>query len=360
MMQKPQSQTARWVQAARQNAVPLFGIVTLFLLAFVVGRPPNVARSGAQRVRLGYFANVTHAPAVIGVGQGRFQQALGSQVTLDAKVFNAGPEAMEALLAGEIDVSYVGPGPAANTFLKSNGRALKIIAGACSGGAALVARQGINITAIHDLEGRRVAVPQIGGTQDISLRHFLAQQNMRGTEKGGSVEILPVKNADMLTLFLRNELDAAWVPEPWASRLIHDAQATLVLDERDLWPNHKVTTTVVVARRAFLEQHPQEVQQILAAHLQTLDWMQLHGDEAQTAMNQELKRLTGKSLSASVLREAWQRCDFTADPNPASIAAFMQAQFEGGYLSRTVDVAQLLDTHLLQIAALPASQTTKK
>ena len=359
-MQQPQSQTGQWLHSARQNAVPLFGIVTLFLLAFVIGRPPDVARSGARRVRLGYFANVTHAPAVIGVGHGAFQQALGNQVSLDAKVFNAGPEAMEALLAGEIDVSYVGPGPAANTFLKSNGRALKIIAGACSGGAALIARQGTNITSVQDLQGRRVAVPQIGGTQDISLRHFLAQKGLRGTEKGGTVEILPVKNADMLTLFLRNELDAAWVPEPWAARLIHDAHATLVLDERDLWPDHKVTTTVVVARRAFLEQHPQDVQQILAAHLQTLAWMQTHGDEAQADTNKELKRLTGKALSAAVLREAWHRCDFTADPNPASIAAFMQAQFEAGYLPRTVDAAQLLDTRLLQIAALPINQTTRK
>lgn len=357
--QKPQSQTGQWIQTARQNAVPLFGIVTLFLLAFVVGRPPDVPLSGAERVRLGYFANVTHAPAVLGVGRGTFQQALGSQIALDAKVFNAGPEAMEALLAGEIDVSYVGPGPAVNTFLKSNGRALKIIAGACSGGAALIAREGTNVTSVRDLEGKRVAVPQIGGTQDISLRHFLALQGLRGAEKGGTVQILPVKNADMLTLFLRGELDAAWVPEPWASRLIADAHATLVLDERDLWPDHKVTTTVVVARRAYLEQHPQEVQKLLAAHLQTLSWMQTHPDEAQADTNKELKRLTGKALAPAVLREAWHRCDFTADPNPTSIAAFMQAQFEAGYLPRTVDVAQLLDTRLLQIAALPTNEKRK-
>jgi NitT/TauT family transport system substrate-binding protein len=340
-----------WIQAARSNAMPLFGIVTLFLLAFVVGRPPDVPRSGAQRLRLGYFANVTHAPAVLGVGRGTFQQALGRQISLDPKIFNAGPEAMEALLAGEIDVCYVGPGPAINTFLKSNGTKLKIIAGACSGGAVLVARDGVHIANVRDLEGKRVAIPQIGGTQDISLRHFLALQGLRGTEKGGSVPILAVKNADMLTLFKRGELDAAWVPEPWGARLIHDGKASLVLDERDLWPDHKVTTTVVVARRAYLDQHPQEVQKLLAAHLQILTWMRQHAEEAQNGVNSELKRLSGKRLSDVVLREAWGRCDFTADPNPVSIAAIMQAQVEGGYLPRAVNVAQLLDTHLLGQAA---------
>lgn len=349
--QHMQNSMQRTTDSLRQNIMPLIGIVSLFLLAFVIGRPPDVPHSGAQRLRLGYFANVTHAPALLGVGQGRFQKALGRQATLDARVFNAGPEAMEALLAVEIDVCYVGPGPAANTYLKSGGRALKIIAGVCSGGAALVARNGLDIKTVRDLEGRRVAIPQIGGTQDISLRHFLALQGLRGTEKGGTVSILPVRSPDMLTLFLRNELDAAWVPEPWAARLIHDGKAHLVLDERDLWPDHQVTTTVIVARRAYLEQHPAEVQALLSAHLETLAWMQQYPDDAQADTNKELKRLMGKPLSAIVLQEAWQRCDFTADPNPASIAAFIQAQFETGYLPHTVDVALLLDTRLLQQVA---------
>ncbi len=340
----------RFWQQVRRNASPIFGVVTLFLLAFVFGKPPEVAVSGAQQVRLGYFANVTHAPAVLGVASGDFQSALGRPglVTLEPKVFNAGPEAMEALLAGAIDICYVGPAPAANTYLKSHGEALRIVAGACSGGAALVARQGLSITTVHDLEGHRVAIPQIGGTQDISLRHFLAEQKLYGTEKGGTVTILAVKNADMLALFKRNELDAAWVPEPWAARLIHDANATLVLDERDLWPDRKVTSTVVVVRRTYLEQHPGEVSHLLAAHIQKLDWMQQHPVEAQGDMNRELKHLTGKSLSAAVLAEAWKRCDFTADPNPQSIRAFIQAQYDAGYLPMLVDVNQLLDTRLLQ------------
>lgn len=338
----------------RKNAVPICGLLVLFLLAFVLGRPPRGTVSGAQQVRLGYFANVTHAPAVLGVARGDFQKALGpsGSLTLEPKVFNAGPEAMEALLAGAIDICYVGPAPAANTYLKSHGEALRIVAGACSGGAALVARKGLSITTVRDLEGHRVAVPQIGGTQDISLRHFLAEQKLYGTEKGGTVTILAVKNADMLALFKQNELDAAWVPEPWASRLIHDAKATLVLDERDLWPGRRVTTTVLVVRRIYLEQHPAEVSRLLAAHVQELDWMQQHPTEAQADMNRELEHLTTKSLSAAVLADAWKRCDFTADPNPQSIRAFVQAQYDAGYLPMLVDVNQLLDTRILQQLSL--------
>jgi NitT/TauT family transport system substrate-binding protein len=330
-------------------------------LGFLVLRNPNPGGTGSnapqgnEALRLAYFPNVTHAPALIGVARGDIQTALG-KTRLETKVVNAGPEAMEALLAGEIDVAYVGPSPAINTYLKSGGTALRLLAGACSGGAALVARGDTQIRSIRDLDGRRVAVPQLGGTQDVSCRHFLAANGLRPKEKGGTVEVLPVKNPDILALFKQKQIDAAWVPEPWASRLVKDTGARIVVDERDLWPEHKFTTTVVVARTAYLQSHPDEVKALLGAHVRVTDWLGTHPDEGMILVNGELERLTGKKLDSDVLKNAWQRVTFTTDPNQPSIEAFVQAAADAGYLKGERAIAGLFDHKPLEAARQYASR----
>jgi NitT/TauT family transport system substrate-binding protein len=322
------------------------GVVTLGVLALNPGAQISRAAESREKLRLAYFPNITHAPALVAVARGDFQRYLGP-VALETKVVNAGPEAMQALLAGEIDIAYVGPSPAINTYLKSGRRALKVIAGACSGGAALVARSGTNITRVRDLDGKRVGVPQLGGTQDVSCRHFLAQAGLFPREKGGTVEIIPAKNPDILALFLRKQLDAAWVPEPWAARLVKEAGARLVVDERQLWPDGQFTTTVVVVRTAFLKAHPERVAALLRAHLQVTDWLRQHPDEGQQTVNAELKRLTGKALPADVLQAAWNRVAFTSEPNQSSIEAFARAAAEAGYLAKQdVDIAGLFEDSL--------------
>src|SRR5579871_1638214 len=204
-------------------ALSLAGLTNLAAGCTPSGSAHNA--SGKPVLRLAYFPNVTHAPALAGVARGDFQQALGDKAALETRVVNAGPEAMEALLANAIDVSYVGPSPAINTYLKSQGRVLRLLAGACSGGASLVASADTPIHSIKDLDGKSVAVPQFGGTQDVSCRHFLAASGLRPKDKGGSVDLQEIKNPDILALFKQKQLDAAWVPEPWAARLIADARS---------------------------------------------------------------------------------------------------------------------------------------
>jgi NitT/TauT family transport system substrate-binding protein len=347
-------------------ALPVVGLAVLAAVAFGFGHQKKDAGpvGATERLRLGYFPNVTHAPAIAGVERGKFQEALGASVALDPKVFNAGPEEMEALLAGEIDLGYVGPSPAINTFLKSNGKALRVLAGACSGGAALVARGDTTIRSIQDLDGKRLAVPQLGGTQDVSARHFLAEKGLRPKEKGGTVQVMPVKNPDTLALFKQRQIDAAWVPEPWASRLIAETGARLVVDERDLWPDRKFTTTVVVGRTAYVDQHPGEVTALLQAHLKSVEWLTRNPDAGRKSVNAELKRLTGKQLPEAILTAAWERVEFTSDPNEPSVAAFVRYAAAAGYLpEQGVAVASLFDLkplaearRTLQSARLPAGQ----
>ena len=286
---------------------------------------------GTVTVRLAYFPNLTHAPALVGVAEGMWQRELGSD-RLETKVVNAGSEAMEALLAGVLDFSYVGPSPAINTYIKTNGKALKIIAGACDGGASLVARSDLAIGSIRDLDGKRLAVPQLGGTQDVSARHFLAQAGLKTREMGGSVEIIPVKNGDMLALFRTKQIDAAWVPEPWAARFESEVGAKLVVDERDLWDGASFPTTVLVVRSAFAAKYPRLVEAALRAHNRAVALLQVDPRRGKEISNEQIERLTGKKIPPAILDAAWGRLQFVKAVSLKALNAQAESAVEAGYL----------------------------
>ncbi len=271
------------------------------------------------KVRLAFFPNVTHGVALVGTGNGAFARSLGA---IEELTFNAGPAEIEALFAGQVDIGYIGPGPAINGFLKSRGKALRIIAGASSGGAGLVVRADSGITDVKGLVGKRVASPQTGGTQDISLRHAMQQAGLESTDRGGNVIVLPTANPDTLTLFKKKELDAAWVPEPWIARLVKEGNGKVLIDERDLWPGKKFATTVVIAREEFAKGHPELVAAFLKAHVQTVEWIQNHPDDAKRLIGARIKALTQKSIPEDVLSAALSRTDFTTDPLSETVLTF--------------------------------------
>lgn len=281
-------------------------------------------------VRLAFFPNVTHAVALVGVKSGAFQKALGS-VKLETQTFTAGPSEIEALFGDQVDIGYIGPGPAINGFLKSKGRALRIIAGASSGGAALVVRKNAGITEVKSLAGKKVAVPQTGGTQDISLRHAMQQAGLNSADKGGTVTVLSLAPADILPSFIKGELDAAWVPEPWVSRLISEGNGELLIDERTLWPDKKFATTVVIARTAFLQSHPDLVQKFLEAHVETVATMQQNPESARKTVGDQIQEVTGKAVPDALLKDALARTDITYDPVRASVQTFADYSQALGY-----------------------------
>ena len=301
------------------------------------GCRPSEPESGAKSVRLAYFPNVTHAAALVGTGRGTFASALESGIELKELVFNAGPTEIEALFGDQVDIGYIGPGPALNGFLKSRGKALKIIAGASSGGASLVVRADSGITEIKGLAAKRVASPQTGGTQDISLRHALSAAGLASTDKGGNVTLLPTANADTLTLFIKKELDAAWAPEPWVARLVKEAGGKILVDERNEWPNRKFATTVVIARTKFLERNPDLVRRFIAAHLDVLDWMNENPDETRRIIGERIKALTKKAIPEDVLKDALSRTDFTHDPLRGTVLTFADWARELGFQRESRD-----------------------
>jgi NitT/TauT family transport system substrate-binding protein len=273
-------------------------------------------------LRLGYFPNITHAPALIGVQDGLFADALGPAVDLKLSTYNAGTEAVEALSTGSIDATFIGPNPAINGYAASlgddEGGVLRIVAGTTSGGASLVV--GPDITSPEDLAGKTLATPSLGNTQDVALRAWLKEQGYETDETGGGdVKITPQENADTLTTFQEGSIDGAWVPEPWATRLVDEGGGHVLVNEADLWPDGKFVTTHLVVRTEYLKEHPANVRALISGLLDSIDEANGNTEAAQEAANAGIEAVTTKRLDPEVIAGAWKNLTFTPDPVASSL-----------------------------------------
>ena len=298
-------------------------------------------RGPAAELRLGYLPNVTHAAALIGVRNGLFAAELGTATRLTTQAFNDGTEEVGALLGGSLDIAFVGPGPAINAFDKSGGKAVRLIAGATSGGAQLVARPGISTA--EQLRGRTVATPKLGNTQDIALKAWLAGRGIPARGGAAGVTIVNADNPQTFAAFRAGELDAAWLPEPWASRLVLDAGATVLVDEGDLWPDGRYPTTVVLARTGFLREHPQTVLAFLRGQLAAVEWAAQHPAGARQAVNAALAELTGKPLADPVIARAFDGITLTADPLAGAFPRLAANAVTAGVARAAPDLAGFAD-----------------
>lgn len=316
--------TRRWLALSlahrptfRQRLL-LVACLTLLLSAACAAPNRSSGGSAPSAVRLGFFPNVTHATGIVGLEAGIFARHLPLGTGIEPLTFNAGPSAIEALFAGGLDLTYIGPNPALNGYFRSRGEDVRILAGATSGGAALVVRP--EITSARDLAGKRVASPQLGNTQDVALRHWLQTQGYRTEATGaGDVTVIPQENAQTLDAFRSGQIDGAWAPEPWATRLVLDGGGRVLLDERELWPGGQFVTVHLIVRSAFLRDHPAIVEAILRAHVEANDYVNAEPAEAQRLVNQSIRRLTGQAMSEPVLRQAWSNLTFTYDPIASSL-----------------------------------------
>jgi NitT/TauT family transport system substrate-binding protein len=313
--------------------------------------PTDIPTSaGPVTLHLGYFPNFTHAQAIVGLARGTFKGALGPNVTIDSKTFNAGGDEITALFAGQIDIGYIGPSPAVNGYIKSKGNDVRIIAGAVNGGAELIVRPAANINAPADFANKKVATPQLGNTQDVALRKWLKDNGLNAKEQGGNVTVIPTQNADTLTAFQKGDIDAAWVPEPWGTRLIQEAGGKLFLDETSLWPGGQFPTAVVIVRTDFLNQHPDVVLNFLRAHVETTQWIAANPDDAKKLVNDGLAQLTGKALKQATIDDAWKLISVTNDPVAFAVVTGANSAFDLGFITSKPDLAKLFALDLLNKA----------
>jgi len=335
-------------------AVSSLAVLTLLSSGCAAESADTASAGGpADEVRLGYFDNVTHAPALVGLEKGLFTDALGD-TKLSAEIFSAGPATIEALSAGAIDAAYIGPNPAVNSYVQSAGQSVRVVSGATSGGAALVVRPGIDGPA--DLKGATIATPQLGNTQDVALRAWLAQEgHTSDTTGGGDVHVTPTENSQTLALFKSGKIDGAWLPEPWVSRLVLEADATVLVDEASLWKDGAFPTTELLVGTEFLDKHPQTVKALLTGHAASVDWLNAHPDKAGAVINAKLTKDTGKPLSDPVIERALGNVTFTTDPIAGAFPVLLKAGVKAG-TAKTGELHGLFDLTLLNAVLTKSGQ----
>jgi NitT/TauT family transport system substrate-binding protein len=326
--------------------VPVLALVLVAAACGSSGSSEGSGKKSAAKVtlRLGYFPNVTHAPAIVGLQNGEFAKALGPNVTVKTSVFNAGPAAVEAIFSKSIDASFVGPNPAINSYSKSKGAATRIVAGTASGGAFLVVKPDIKTAA--DLKGKKVASPQLGNTQDVALRYWLKQRGLKSdTNGGGDVSVLPEDNSTTVTAFQQGAIAGAWVPEPYATKLIK-AGGHVLVDEETLWPQHRYVTTLLVVRTEFLDAHPDVVKNLIKGLSASIELINSDPSKAADLVSQGIEQATSKPLAVDLVTASFKNITFTLDPVASSLRADVAHAVAVGTLDQT-DISNIFDLTLV-------------
>jgi len=319
--------------------------LAVMLVASACGSSAPASDDGPMTIRLGYFPTLTHAPALVGLQNGLLAGQLGDGVAIEQHTFNAGGDAVTAILSGSLDVGFVGPNPTVNAYVQSHGQAIRVISGATSGGALLVVRP--DITSPSQLRGKKIADPQLGGTQDVALRWYLKSQGFKtDTLGGGDVSVLPQDNALTLNGFKQRQIDGAWLPEPWASRLVVEGGGRVLVDESDLWPDGKFVTTDLIVATQFLHDHPKRIKALLEGLYATVQFLSANAAQAQSIANAAVASITGKKLADGVVAAAWPHMAFTLDPLAATLQTSADHAHSLGLL-RDANLNGLYDMALL-------------
>ncbi|GAA2374806.1 ABC transporter substrate-binding protein [Nonomuraea africana] len=331
-------------------------VLALTTLAAACGSSPGTPSAESRQVRLGYFPNITHATALYGIEKGLYAKSLG--VPLKTSTFNAGPAAIEAVFSGAVDATYIGPNPAINAWEKSKGKAINIVAGAASGGVFLVVKPGID--SVEDLKGKKIATPQLGNTQDVALRHWLLEKGIKtDTKGGGEVSIVPQENSQTLQTFATGDIDGAWVPEPFASRLVIESQGKILQDERELWPGKEFVITHLIVRQEWAKANPDLLKKLVEAHVQSTQEINADPDAAAKVVNASVEKLTGKPLKPEVLAGAFKNITFTNDPIASSLTGSADHAVKVGLL-KPVDLNGIYDLKILnEVLAAKGQQSIK-
>ncbi|GAB2962504.1 aliphatic sulfonate ABC transporter substrate-binding protein [Streptomyces heilongjiangensis] len=293
----------------------------------------DAKKLSADEVKIGYFPNLTHATALVGVQEGLLQKELGG-TEIKASTFNAGPSEIEALNAGSIDIGWIGPSPAINGYTKSNGANLRIIGGSASGGVKLVVNPK-KIKSLDDVKGKKIATPQLGNTQDVAFLNWIAEKGWKVDAESGAGDVSVVRTDNKITpdAYKSGSIDGAWVPEPTASKLVAEG-AKVLLDEADLWPDRKFVITNIIVSQSFLKEHPDVVEAVLRGSVKTNEWINANPDKAKASANAALKELSGKALPAEVIDPAWKSITFLDDPLAATLTTEAEHAVKAGLLEK--------------------------
>lgn len=307
-----------------------WGLVVVATVLWAACRDPlPVGSDGRPIFRIGYMPNLTHAPALYAIQAGLFEKALGPDAVVRYRPFTAGPSVVEAVLAGELDVAFLGPNPAINAYYVSSGEAVRVVSGSAIGGAQLVVLPEVDEP--RDLLGQRLATPALANTQDITARIWLREQGIEEGKGDDEVEILPIPPSEVLNLFQRRQVAGAWLPEPWSSRLVVERGGRVLVDEASLWPEGRFPTTVVIATVHALRRRRELVARFLRAHEQAISELNASVD-ARILVRRRIEEDLGLVLPPEVVERAYAKLEFSSDLLVAAMVELARRAEKLGYL----------------------------
>ena len=309
-------------------AIVVVGIIAL------VGLTQASVDDSQNKIRVAFFPSIVHAVPIIGMETQTFANNLNDDLDIEVKIFDSGPQVIESIFSNSVDIAYVGPGPVINGFLKSDGNDLKILAGAANGGASFVIQKNSGLELIENYSGKRVAAPQISNTQDVSLRHYLAENGLKSAEKGGDVFVLNIANPDIYTLFAKGDIDGAWVPEPWATMLVEELGGVRLFDENEFWPENQFSSVLLIGRSDYIEKNPEIIKKWINANEKTAQWINNHPDESKKLYNEFLNSYMGRTLPQNIVEKSFSNIVITSEPLENSVYTFAERADALGYLGR--------------------------
>ena len=325
----------------------LIGIgISALAIAVIVSLNQSYVETTEEKVRIAFFPSIVHAVPIVGVENEIFKENLDEQRKIEVKIFDSGPQVIESLFSNSIDIAYVGPGPVINGYLKSDGEALKILAGAADGGASFVAQKDSGLDSIENFDGKRIAAPQISNTQDVSLRHYLSTNGLQSVEKGGTVYVLNISNPDIYTLFAKGDIDGAWVPEPWATMLVQDLDGVRIFNESQFWPDKQFSSVLLIGRTDYIENNPEVIKNWIESNEKTVQWINNNPEQTKKVYSEFLTDYMGKTLPDEIIDESFSNLIITSDPLKNSVYTFAERADSLGYLGRSgYDINEIFYDH---------------
>ena len=311
----------------------LVGIVIAIVgIIALIGLTQDSTDDSQNKIRVAFFPSIVHAVPIVGMETQTFADNLHDDLDIEIKIFDSGPQVIESIFSNSVDIAYVGPGPVINGFLKSDGNDLKILAGAANGGASFVIQKNSGLESIENYSGKRVAAPQISNTQDVSLRHYLAENGLIPAEKGGDVFVLNIANPDIYTLFAKGDIDGAWVPEPWATMLVEELDGVRLFDENQFWPDNQFSSVLLIGRSDYIEKNPEIIKKWIGANEKTAKWINNHPDESKKLYNEFLKSYMGRTLPEKIVEKSFSNIIITSELLENSVYTFAERANTLGYL----------------------------
>jgi len=309
--------------------------VSIIVIAAAIGLNNISSDNTNDKIRVAFFPSISHVVPIVGIENDIFQENLTQQKIIEPKIFDSGPQVIESLFSNSIDLAYVGPGPVINGFLKSDGRDLKILAGAANGGASFIIQKNSGLDSIDNFHGKRIASPQISNTQDVSLRHYLSTNGLNPVEKGGTVFVLNISNPDIYTLFAKGEIDGAWVPEPWATILVEELNGIRLFNENQFWPEKQFSSVLLIGRTDFIDNNPEIVRKWIESNDKTVQWINSNPGKAKMIYNQFMQDYMGKTFSKKIIDESFSNLEITSVIIESSVITFAERADLLGYLGRS-------------------------